>query len=784
MGFKVKFLTLAAGLTCAFFAGCGAAAQGGHGFSPFKFLDLSGRHPQIHALLINGGDSPRRNYQSHLLHIKEVVRYLLANDLPKRNIAIFASDGMSPEPDLAVRRAQPERDFWLIRGLALGGLLQTEIRYENSAVEGLLVHPATKKELKRWFATEGTRLHRGDTLFVYVTDHGSKNKEDLTNNSIVLWGEKLSVKEFKKLLAMLPQGVRVVSLMSQCFSGSFANASFDQKLEREPDGRVCGYFSSTADRFAYGCYPENRGKNNIGHSFRFIEAMRLLGSFPEANCRVLITDRTPDVPNRSSDLYVLRLLEREAARRGQKLEAYIDELLKEAWEEKERFEPEIRLLDRIGETFGSFSPRSLAELESQAKDLPELSQTLRTYADRWKAALRDLKGENLVRFLDANPSWKERLQPKRLKDLEPREKRMLTRSLLMDLVQFTNKDYATRLRLESLKKKAREAGQASYRMAVRLGVVLRMRSVLTSIAGRVYLENYAPGGEKRGFERLTSCEDLSLGPVENATAGKLPPPISFPPLAEEVALVKRVLPGWMGIRFRQVSQEKREELGLLRGAVAVLTVYPDSPAQSAGLEVGDIILGPPRAHFEERNEIREWTMTSSIDKISKLEVLRDSQPMVVSLRVGKFPVSLPPLPGPPKVGSVAPPLKVELFRGELPELGSGRAQLLFFWATWCGICKAAVPELLALEKAKGIQIVAITDEPKARLDKFFKKFDKPFPYTVVIDELRQAFLAYGVSGTPTFVLIDEDGKVAFYATGYSLNKGLEIPGWKSGLSQE
>jgi thiol-disulfide isomerase/thioredoxin len=736
---------------------------------------------RTYVLMINGGGRREHNYQSHLLHVQALLRVLLQAGIRRDHVSIFSSDGDDPTPDLAVSETQ-DSEFWLLQGTSLEGPLGPPITYANSVVPGVRLQPATRAGLQAWFEAARRRLRRGDTLLVYVTDHGSKNAVDIANNRITLWGkdESLSVRELKELLGKLNPGVRVVALMSQCYSGAFANLSYDRTAEALPDGNVCGYFSSTADRPAYGCYPENRGKDNVGHSFHFIRALESSAAFPAAHEAVLVTDRTPDVPLRTSDLYLEDLLRRRALRTGQELSAVVDALLSEAWRDKATWEPEIRLLDRIAHAVGYFSPRSLAELDAQSTLLPDVSDKLKTYANSWGSALASLAQQNLQRFLRTQAEWPPRLFPVQLQQVDPSALRSLTESLLADLAAFTRADAVTDARLRVLKEKADAAAAASYRMHVRLGVVLRLRAVLTSIAGRLYVSKYASGAERQAFEGLLRCEDFRLGDRHAANV-QLATADPFPSYDEEVKLAEDASPAWMGIRYKQASPNDRTRMHLGDGAAAVVAVYPDSPAKRAGLAVGDFVLGPPGAPFTEPNQIREWTMLSAVHERAPLMVLRGRRRLQVALVPEPFPLVWPDLPAPPKVGAVAPRLQLETYRGTAPRtLADGKAHLLFFWATWCAPCKASLPEVLAFEHQRHVQVIALTDESRAQLDTFFAHYGAGFPETVAMDEYRRAFLAYGVSGTPTFVLVDGDGSVRSYTSGYTPDKGIGVAGWSWG----
>ncbi len=313
-------------------------------------------------------------------------------------------------------------------------------------------------------------------------------------------------------------------------------------------------------------------------------------------------------------------------------------------------------------------------------------------------------------------------------------------------------------------------------MQVRLGALLRMKTILTDIAGRIWLERQASDDERAGYAALLECETLTL-PRSETEAGPAPEREPFPSYEDDLALSREVLPGWMGVRYRPTPPDVRKKLGLERGATDIAIVFPDSPAERAGMEAGDIVLGTPGVAFDEQQAMREWVVTAPIGEPRPLEILRGDEKLIVDFAAGPYPLETPSLPGPPTDGSAAPELKqLETYRGSIDEaLASEKGHLLFFWATWCGPCKAAIPELMAYEQASGMPVIAITDERADQLEPFMETRDQ-FLHNVAIDARRLSFVAYGVSGTPTFVLVDPEGNVRGTWFGYG-GGGLSFPGW-------
>lgn len=102
--------------------------------------------------------------------------------------------------------------------------------------------------------------------------------------------------------------------------------------------------------------------------------------------------------------------------------------------------------------------------------------------------------------------------------------------------------------------------------------------------------------------------------------------------------------------------------------------------------------------------------------------------------------------------------------------------LLNFFATWCGPCKAEMPELQAfLRKHSGDPVVMVginVDEKPALVDAFIRELNLVFPIGIDTNQVISA--QYGIRSYPTTVLIGVDGKVRLFTIGEIANADVVI----------
>lgn len=99
--------------------------------------------------------------------------------------------------------------------------------------------------------------------------------------------------------------------------------------------------------------------------------------------------------------------------------------------------------------------------------------------------------------------------------------------------------------------------------------------------------------------------------------------------------------------------------------------------------------------------------------------------------------------------------------------------LLVFFATWCPPCNREVPRLIEMQDkyiAKGLKILAVDiDEPADLVNQFIQQ--KGINYTVLLDHGGQIAEKYKVSGIPTNILFDRQGRVKY--VGYTVPDKIE-----------
>lgn len=122
------------------------------------------------------------------------------------------------------------------------------------------------------------------------------------------------------------------------------------------------------------------------------------------------------------------------------------------------------------------------------------------------------------------------------------------------------------------------------------------------------------------------------------------------------------------------------------------------------------------------------------------------------------------------LGKKAPKLETEKWLTPIPNM-KDKLVLIDFWATWCGPCLKAIPELNAIHKKFGdkIVVVGLSDETEAEV----RKLKSPkIEYALALDSKERMKKAVGVTGIPHVIIMDADWVVRW--EGFPLLKDHEL----------
>ncbi|NJL00446.1 MAG: Caspase domain-containing protein [Spirulinaceae cyanobacterium SM2_1_0] len=253
-------------------------------------------------LVVAGGGTPRNNEIALEKNVLYFQRALQARGFDPAQATIFFANGNDGQA--TVRYINDQR----------------QEQYKAPAIPGV-AGAATVANVTNWLGQQG-RDRR--SLFFYFTGHGAKNNQNPDNNSLILWGDqRLTVQQLSQQLDQLGSDRQIVTMMAQCYAGSFANFV-------HPNGTPgvnlaaqtrCGFFATIKTSVSVGCTPEVNEADYRDYSSSFFAGLSGRDrtgqaaasadynrdgrvSYAEAHGFAKVDGRTTDLPVSTSEVWL------------------------------------------------------------------------------------------------------------------------------------------------------------------------------------------------------------------------------------------------------------------------------------------------------------------------------------------------------------------------------------------------------------------------------------------------------------------------------------------------
>lgn len=107
----------------------------------------------------------------------------------------------------------------------------------------------------------------------------------------------------------------------------------------------------------------------------------------------------------------------------------------------------------------------------------------------------------------------------------------------------------------------------------------------------------------------------------------------------------------------------------------------------------------------------------------------------------------------------------------------GKPLLIYFWASWCAICKLEQGSINAIKKDWPVITIAMQSGNAEDIERYLKENDLQWP--VIADPDGRLAQHYGVHGVPSSFILDKDGVIHFRESGYTTTLGLRFRLWSA-----
>lgn len=258
----------------------------------------------------------------------------------------------------------------------------------------------------------------------------------------------------------------------------------------------------------------------------------------------------------------------------------------------------------------------------------------------------------------------------------------------------------------------------------------------------------------RSFVRRTATITALTFALSSPNA--LPPRAHAAPTSSNAQTSK----GWLGVQM-----ERRNTTGI--EGVAIKRSVPGSPAETAGLGQGDVIL---RADAQRVRTPADLAKVVSLKRTGDTLVLDVGGPNARRIRVtlAAAPSNSANLAA-NLIGRPAPDanaLNLDSGRSEAIAPRDGKVRIVELWATWCAPCRLIQPQItrqVDAMRSEHFEFVGVAEDEAAAVRAYLKRY--PANYRVVLDPKGDVGNIYWSTATPTFVLIDHRGNIVDHQSG-------------------
>lgn len=109
-------------------------------------------------------------------------------------------------------------------------------------------------------------------------------------------------------------------------------------------------------------------------------------------------------------------------------------------------------------------------------------------------------------------------------------------------------------------------------------------------------------------------------------------------VVEELKTSGRVSRGWLGVQIQDVTRELAESFGMKKPQGALVSkVLPKSPAEAAGLQIGDVITHYNKQEIDSSSTLPPMVGNTKIGEAATLSVIRQGQPKDIPVKIGTLP---------------------------------------------------------------------------------------------------------------------------------------------------